>query len=136
MYMSDLLDEASKGRAEAQNEAFTAEELRKLKRVSARVSALASAVLKTHTITKARSLLPSLVRGTARGGPPVAIGRQGHEEAVLLAYDEFAALRDLPRLVRRLEAPPSLTSVDMRQHLSEWIARRLLPDAPPHLVGP
>lgn len=81
--------------------------------------------VKPLTITEARKNLPSLVRNAAAGNDLATIGVKGKDQVVLLSYARYKALEN------KLAA-----SVDMRQQIAEGIAKRLLRDAPSHLVVP
>ena len=81
--------------------------------------------LKPWTITEARKNLPSLVRNAAAGNDLATIGVKGKDQVVLLSYARYKALAN------KLAA-----SVDMRQQVAEGITKRLLRDAPSHLVVP
>jgi prevent-host-death family protein len=78
-------------------------------------------------IGEARKKLSELVKRAASGDAPVAIGRLGKEEAILVSAQKFAALG---RKVREL----STLDRDPRPALAAFIAGRLLPGAPPHIA--
>jgi prevent-host-death family protein len=80
-----------------------------------------------HTITEARSRLPELVRRAASGAAPVAIGRKGEDQAVLVSFAEFAALASQLNALSNVQE-------DAQQVFARLIAQRLLPGAPAHLV--
>ena len=84
-------------------------------------------------IAEARRRLSALVERVARGGGPVAIGRYGHERAVLMGMDEYAHLtrmrrrrRDLARSLEgslELRCTPAELEAESRRLGEEWLAR-------------
>jgi len=91
--------------------------------------AAAGPVFEHHTISEARRRLSALVRRAASGDAPVAIGRLGKEEAILVSPGQFAALGNTVKALSTLDRDP-------RPVVAAFIARRLLPGAPSHVVTP